>query len=57
VGKFAFDSFGANSDSIRKGRLMEWSDVFEWLWDLSEWEFTEVAHDWSLRELKEWGTG
>ena len=33
--------------------LTEWSDVFEWLWDFSEWELSEVSHDWLLGELHE----
>jgi hypothetical protein len=33
--------------------LTEWSDVFEWLWDFSEWQLSEVGHDWLLGELHE----
>jgi len=32
---------------------VEWSDVFEWLWDVSEWQLSEVGHDWLLGELHE----
>ena len=35
------------------GLLTEWSDVFEWLWNVSEWKFSKVGHDWLLRELHE----
>ena len=33
--------------------LTEWSDILERLWDFSEWELSEVAHDWFFRELHE----
>ena len=35
------------------GQLTEWSDVFEWLWNVSEWKFSKVGHDWLLGELHE----
>ena len=35
------------------GQLTEWSDVFEWLWDLTEWKLSKVGHDWLLGELHE----
>jgi len=35
------------------GLLTEWSDVFEWLWNVSEWKFSKVGHDWLLGELHE----
>lgn len=33
--------------------LTEWSDVFEWFWDLSEWKLTKVVHNWLFGELHE----
>jgi hypothetical protein len=33
--------------------LTEWSDVFEWLWDLSEGQLSKVGHDWLLGKLHE----
>ena len=36
-----------------EGQLTEWSNIFEWLWDISEWKFSEVGHDWLLGELHE----
>jgi hypothetical protein len=53
MGSCSWNSFSANSDSILKGGGVEWSDVFEWLWDVSEWEFSKVGHDWLLGELHE----
>ena len=35
------------------GSLTERSDVLEWLWNFSEWKFSEVGHDWLLGELHE----
>lgn len=35
------------------GSLTERSDVLEWFWDVSEWKFSEVGHDWLLGELHE----
>jgi len=53
VGSSTWNSLSADSDSILKGGGVEWSDVFEWLWDFSEWELSEVSHDWLLGELHE----
>jgi hypothetical protein len=53
VGSSTWNSLSANSDSVLKGSGVEWSDVFEWLWDFSEWKLSKVGHDWLLGELHE----
>lgn len=45
--------FNKRSREKDQESLTERSGILEWLWDLSEFEFTKVVHDWFFRELHE----
>ena len=53
INKKKLISLARSSTQNSVGLLTEWSDVFEWLWDFSEWKLAKVGHDWLLGELHE----